>query len=274
MPDYLALPCVPPETIRSLRLGVEIKLPGSAHQLKNFEGLIRAAHLPYAIGGVRLNIASEDRQFRQYSIDQFKLHARLAARLGIEKVITHTAPEFWDGEQVATYDCFLENYRDFAEYCKRLGLLCLLENMVRYWRPQELHLPPEEIDLGDHNRYFGTTAEEWQKLHQDIGQDNVFLCLDTSHAVTVAVGTSDVKQREWTLFAFLKEPQRIAHVHWSANDLYHQVRGRRDNHLPLQNGLLPRSFQTAIKALPVTKTFEMLTDENELRATLTLVAGL
>lgn len=269
--EYLMIPCLPPETIKGLGLGVE----GNSWQQSDcgeYRGLVEVFHLPFVVKGERINIAHRDEKFRQFSLHQLKQYVPIAARLGAKKVVSHTAPAFWQGEQVASYDCLVETYRGFADYCKEFGLVCCIENMIIYWRPEEFERPAEEIDLRSQNRYFGAFPHEWLKLHEDIGRDNVFLCLDTSHVATVAVSTSDPEKRERLMLAFLQQPGRIAHVHWSDNFL--DVRGRKDSHELLGQGSLPPSFHRAVKRLPVTKTFEMPADEAQTRQNLEFVARL
>jgi sugar phosphate isomerase/epimerase len=55
--------------------------------------------------------------------------------------------------------------------------------------------------------------------------------------------------------AFLKRPELIRHVHWSDNYLYDN-RGRKDSHLSVGKGTLPKHLHEQIKKLDATILLE------------------
>jgi sugar phosphate isomerase/epimerase len=261
--------------IAELDLGVEAPALRDYRVLEEWRDRLVAVHLPFSYDGERLNIAALDDAYRAFSRNV--LHASVASALTLKPrlLILHTAPRVWKGAVVGSYERLIDSLQRLADEAAKTahGVRLCLENNRAYWNGYPPETPPEELDRTGFNQYFGESAEEWRQIVRDVARDHVALCLDTSHATTTTMVTSDLAERERWLFDFLAEPERIAHVHWNGNFL-HNHRGRYDTHQPLHQDTLPRSFHQRIKALPTTKTLERLLDEETLRAEWEFIQGL
>ncbi|MFQ6075047.1 MAG: sugar phosphate isomerase/epimerase family protein [Candidatus Bathyarchaeia archaeon] len=264
--EYLAWKNLGLMNLQRLGLGVETE-PPSEKALPNppFVGLIDVCHAPFRYSSEkRLNVADPDNGFRLLSMRVLKKSFVEASSLGAKKVVIHSAPKIFR-EQTGDYGILIRSLRKLADFAKERSLKVCLENNLRYWPcylyqdARYINTPPEEMletsVAGD--LYFGTAPEEWAGIAGDVDRSNFFLTLDTSHAVSYTMETSDLEARKQILARFLDHKGRIDHVHWSDNYITDN-RGRLDSHMPLAEGTIPREFHRKVKNLDATKTLEFL----------------
>ena len=121
--------------------------------------------------------------------------------------------------------------------------------------------------------------QEWRQLWAAIDRDNVRLCLDTSHATTCAVATSDLAAqaragagvpRRWRgpdyarplvgqLPRWASRPERLAPARGAGN---------------VGQGTLPRPFHAQVKRLAAVKHLEHNSTAEELRDELAFIEQL
>ncbi len=237
---------------------------------KNLKNLLTSAHAPQDIDGIRLNIASESKRFRDYSISVIKKFIdSLMFFPNIRKMNMHFPPKRWvkatqhEGN-MGKYSIMIDSIFNIGSYADDHDIKLVLENLNSYWWdneiPDDIHF--DDVDWGSKNEAFGMSPEEWIQICEDVNHANVKLCLDSSHVCTYAHRFSSEK-REERVMSFLSRPELIDHVHWSDNYLY-DLKGRRDSHLLVGDGSLPRNLHQKIKNLDATILLEHYYDESGL----------
>lgn len=250
------------EEIKKRGLFVEL---GSARLPENAPGelkpLARTAHAPFGFSAGwarsgRLNIAATDGAWRKESMLCLEHYLASAAKVPAIKLVNmHAAPRLWREQDdksaprpVGEYSILIESLRSLAAFAKNLGLTITVENNRAYWDavPQDqrfLDVPRSAV-----REYFGTTSSEWIQIWRDVDRDNLFLCLDTSHATTAVHRYEDKDERRAALNAYISEPRALKHIHWNDNDPW-DVAGREDRHLDVGTSGLGDEFNDAIRRL-------------------------
>ena len=223
---------------------------------------VTSAHAPFGKDDMRLNIAAVDDDFRDMSIAIISdyITAAFTGLPGVRTVVTHLAPKRWTkpaqkGGNEGDYDRLIDALRRLGVAASDEGLQLAIENNRTYWDGIDDDVPGEEADTEALDQYFGSAPDEWIGICQDVGLDNVRLCLDTSHATTWAQTLPLGQEREEGMTRFLRRPERIGHVHWNGNYLG-DPRGRADSHLGVGADTIPAEFHRKIAALEATKLLE------------------
>lgn len=235
------------------------RLPEAAPE--DLKPLARTAHAPFGFPAGwarrgRLNIAATDGAWRKESMLCLERYLTSAAKVpSIKLVNMHAAPRLWkeQGESgapqpVGEYAILIESLRALAAFAKNLGLTITVENNRAYWDavPQDKRFL--EVPRSSVREYFGTTSAEWIQIWRDVDRDNLFLCLDTSHATTAVHRYDDKDERRAALFAYIAEPRALKHIHWNDNDPW-DVAGREDRHLNVGTSGLGDEFNDGIRRL-------------------------
>ncbi|MBI3974622.1 MAG: sugar phosphate isomerase/epimerase [Chloroflexi bacterium] len=265
-----------PALLVELGLGVEgsIKANGDVVLPEHASPYLVSVHLPYSLDGRRFNVGASDEAVRRGAIESVKAAIDRAKLLGAQRGIIHPMGiSRWDGSMEATWEQTVAGLVEVVDHARATGFQLCLENNVHYWDGIPDETLPEQADRGATNHIFGSTPAEWRDLWRAVGREELRLCLDTSHAATYAARSSDPAKAEQLLGEFLAQPELIAHVHWSDSWLC-DPRGRRDAHLPVGTGTLPRAFHARVKALDATKHLEHKATPPQLRAELTFIEGL
>ena len=230
--------------------------------LKNLKDLLTSAHAPQDFGGLRLNIASKENDYRDFSISTIKIFIdALSYFPNIRKMNMHFPPKRWfkvtqTKGRVGEYSIMIDSIINIASHAAEHDIVLVLENLNSYWWDNGLPdgIDFEDIDWETRDEAFGMSPEEWIKICEDVACDNVKLCLDSSHVCTYA-HRFPPEQREERVMSFFNKSQLIDHVHWSDNYLY-DLRGRKDSHLLVGDGSLPLKFHQNIKNLDASLLLE------------------
>jgi sugar phosphate isomerase/epimerase len=262
-----------------LELNTESPASLSSDDLRPFADLIVSCHAPSGADGQRLNVASKDDEFREWSINQLLLYVERVGQLPkLKKVIVHpprqqTFDENQDLVEQGAYERLIDSIKRLGEFARGLGLDLLLENQTRRFTGITDDMPASQIDWSGRNLNFASAPEEWIKICEDVDHPNVGLCLDSSHACTFAQTADDFQVREELVLAFLSKPHLIRHVHWSDNYLF-DARGRQDSHLLIGKGSLSQEVHRTIKGLDATVLLEHYYSLPELEEELEFIRNL
>ena len=222
--------------------------------------MLISAHAPYVKDGLRLNYAATDAEHRADAISLLKEYiSKLEVHPSIKQVNLHPPQKQWFDETQTSgkkgdYELMIEAIREIATFANQFNLEIVIENMNASFTRAE-NLDEDEIDWESMNISFGDSPEEWINICEDVNLDNVFLCLDSRQTCTYAHKFKDDETRKERVMAFLKRPELIHHVHWSDNYLYDN-RGRKDSHLSVGKGTLPKNMHQQIKNLDATILLE------------------
>ncbi|MFL2746696.1 MAG: TIM barrel protein [Dehalococcoidia bacterium] len=255
--------------IKQFEFGSESSLADveNLDSLKNLKYLLTSAHAPQDLGELRLNIASEEDDYRDFSISTMNNFIDSISDFpNVRKINMHFPPKRWQKitqtkGRVGNYSIMIDSIIKIASYAAKHDILLVLENLNSYWWDNQLSdgVDLNEVDWETKDEAFGMSPEEWIKICEDVSSDNVKLCLDSSHVCTYA-HRFPPEQREERVMSFLKKSELIDHVHWSDNYLF-DLRGRRDSHLLVGDGSLPLQFHKKIKNLDATLLLEHYYDE-------------
>jgi sugar phosphate isomerase/epimerase len=262
--------------LAELNLGVEgsITADGDVRLPELAAPYLFSIHLPYSREGTRFNGGSPDETVRQDVIGRVTAAIDTAVKLGAKRGVIHPMGiQRWEGSVEATWEHTVRSIAAVVDHATAAGLQICLENNVYYWSGVADETPPEQGLEQRTNHIFGSTPREWLDLWRAVDRPQLRLCLDTSHAATYAARSSDPDEAARLLDEFLVEPDLIAHVHWSDSWLC-DPRGRRDAHLHVGTGTLPRAFHARVKGLAATKHLEHQTTPDQLRAELAYIAAL
>ncbi len=261
-----------------LNLKAESSMTDDIDDLEDYAGVLTSAHAPASNGGMRLNVAATDAEYRRMSIDRILAFVDTARRYpNVRQVNIHFAPKRWvDDAQTAgqegDYDLLIDAAREIAEFSTKYGIEIVMENNNAYWSGIADDVPAGDVDWTDRNRSFGMVPEEWCQVCLDVDRPNLGLCLDSSHTCTYA-STFPEEQREERVLAFLARPELIRHVHWNDNYLY-DTRGRTDSHALIGKGSLPIEMHRQIKHLDATLLLEHFYSTEELEEELEFINSL
>lgn len=248
-----------------VRLGLRTEAPTllTDPALDGLADLIVSAHAPFSEGGVRLNIASPERDRRTRSLDTIKRYMEQVRKFPkVKKIVCHAAPKIWhakDGalEQTGEYVLLIEGLQELADLAAAQGWGLVMENNRAYYHTEFPKCPGAPGGASE-NFYIGTAPEEWRQIAKDVRRDNFGLCLDTSHACTFA-HLLPAERRASALMRYVAEPGLIAHIHWSDNLLYDEG-GRQDAHLAVGEGTLPMELHRALLGAEATILLEHFYD--------------
>ena len=257
------------DNIRSRGLFVEAGAELDLPDLQAMADLVITAHAPWIlpeaeVAGTRLHIASTDEQFRQRSVRVIERYVERAHKLfgHIKLIVTHAAPHYFPdppvrpqpGEPIpplrsdlASWQLLVESLVGLARKCRRLGLELAVENNWAYWTGIEPDADVTALGPGDYFEYFCTSPQEWLSLPEQVGEPNLSLCLDPSHAGPYCHRVTELGRRREMLKQYIRRPELIGHIHWNDSDIEHP-RGRQDLHLLVGTGTLGRDFNAALKA--------------------------
>jgi len=258
----LVPPHVPLSEAERLGVGYEVAAGKYEELAPDLGGRVVAIHAAFS-GGVagRLNPASPEPDVRAEALAAWGEGLDTASAAGASLVVVHAAPQHWEGVcDVGRYELLLDALRRVGQRAAERDLRVAVENNRRYWGETPEDADPRDVDLDALDVYFATFPEDWIRVAGDVDHPNVGLCLDTSHATTVAHEMPIGAERERRLADYLAQPDAIIHVHWSGNYIG-TPEGRLDSHCAVGEADLPRAFHARIAKLPVTKTFEQATME-------------
>lgn len=246
------------EQLRRLNMTTEIKGHLNLGAWQPFSGLIASAHVPHIFpDGSRVNIATPDEAFRQYSLKHTITYIQAVSQFpNIKKITMHTAPKRWitkhqKAGQGGDYELMIDGIRQIADEVAEHNLLLVIENNNTYWDGIPDAVSATDADLSAANCHFGSAPDEWLRIYEDVASPDVYLCLDPSHACTYCQTLPTDEERVDAMMAFLAKPGYINHVHWNDNYLF-DPRGRQDSHLCIGQGTIPREFHAEIKKLDAT----------------------
>ena len=265
------------DLINKYELRAETSLRDHVDDYVEYSNVLFSAHAPIEVDGQRLNVASIDKDFQQYSVDVIKTYIDRCAMLpNLTQVNLHFGYKRWFADsqiqgRLGDYEKHISAVRDIAEYAYEYEIEIVMENLNSYWSANNISLETQydEVDWSNISEPFATCPDEWLKMCEDINKPNVRLCLDTSHVCTYAQKLP-IEERESEIMKFLNKPDLINHVHWSDNYLY-DIRGRQDSHLTVGTGTLPNNFHKIIKGLDATILLEHYYSEDELAKELTFI---
>ncbi|MGD8239676.1 MAG: sugar phosphate isomerase/epimerase [Armatimonadota bacterium] len=259
MMDYglLVPPHVPLADAERLGVGYEVAAATYEDVAGDLGGRVQAIHAAFnSPEGGRLNPACPERAVRAEALALWREGLEVAVKAGASLVVVHAAPQHWEGvPDVGRYELLLDGLRRLGDSAAGHDIRIVVENNRRYWGETPDDADPRDVDLDALDVYFATFPEDWIQLAADVDHESVRLCLDTSHATTVAHEKPAGAERESRLSDYLAQPDAITHIHWSGNHLS-TPEGRLDSHLGVGEGDLPREFHARIAELPATKTFE------------------
>ena len=268
------------DDIKRLNLTVEAGTTLDKEGLSPYGERIITAHALYSRSGMgRLNIAAVDDDFRGQSIEILEEYLLQASQFpSIQKVIMHCAPRRWYAESqmggnIGVYERLIDGLQHLADVAAALNITIALENNRAYWDGIPDNVSAEDANREGINEYFGTSPDEWLKICDDVNKPNFFLCLDSSHACTYAQIELDHARRQNIIIAYLSKPDSIGHVHWNDNYLY-DVRGRKDSHLCIGKGDIPRIFHETVRRLNATLLLEHFYTIEELEEELGYIENL
>ena len=244
---FLICPGHTPEFLKNNDLKIEVFLPryDAVVESDKHPELIGGVHLPY----VNLNFAAIDDSERLRSVSEMKLAIEAAMRYNISDMVMHILGIVTEnGNTVGTYERCVESIREVVDFARTKKVTICLEN-------QAFHDPTRDV--------LGTSAEEWFRIWEDVGRENMLLTLDTSHSATRAARIEDKEERFKYMYEYLKRPELIKRVHWSDARLTNKEAFMRDMHNIVGDGDLPREFHKAIKNLGALKTLEQIKPEED-----------
>ncbi len=211
---------------------------------------------------IRLNLASTDDDFRQWSFDILAQYIRSAAQTPHARtVVMHSAPRFWpingsSGEimVVGEYGRLIPMLKKLGKLAGELGVRLVVENNCTRWDDVDINddWDPDR-HLGHVRQYFATYPEEWAQLALDVDEPALGLCLDTSHATNFAQ-RYPLSQRPAIYHRFMDlAGDRLWHVHWNDNYM-HSKEGRADPHLNVGQGTVPLDVHRRLWQIPSVRT--------------------
>ena len=255
--DVFVPPHVPLADAERLRVGYEVAARKYEELAGDLGDRVCAIHAAFSSeAGGRLNPASPEPDVRAEALAAWDEGLDVAAAARASLVVVHAAPQHWGGvRDVGRYELLVQAVRALGERAAERNLRVAVENNRRYWGETPDDADPRDVDLDALDLYFATFPEDWIRLASDVDHPNVGLCLDTSHATTVAHEKPIGEEREQRLWDYLVAPEAVTHVHWSDNYLG-TPQGRLDSHCAVGQGDLPKAFHARIVELPATKTFE------------------
>ena len=276
-PDYLTTVAIPADTVAELGFSVEVSVnaAGEVGLPASHAPYLFSVHLPAGDDAGRLNVGAFDAARREVSIETVQRAIDSACDAGASRGVIHSMGIVSaDGVEVGDWDRTVAGLQRIADHARTQDFDLVLENVVFYWPPVPVHIPAERADRSQCLYQLGRDPQEWRQLWAAIDRDNVRLCLDTSHATTYAVATSDLAVQMRRVQEFLDVGgELITHVHWSDNYLGGH-RGRNDSHLHVGQGTLPRPFHARVKRLAAVKHLEHKSTVEELRAELAYIEQL
>ncbi len=235
-----------------------------------------SAHAPGTKGGIRLNIASVDDNYREESIAFIIDYIDRAKDFPKVRMINvHFSPRQWTDatqQHKGTYDRLIDGFKRIGRHCARYKLEMVLENNNSYYVGIANDVEAHTVDWTDRNVCFGNSPQEWIQAALDINMSNVGLCLDSSHACAYS-HLFPAAQRKDKIMEFLKRPDLVRHVHWNDNYLY-DPKGRVDNHTVLNKGTTPTELHRAIKNLDAWLLIEHFYSVEELAGELEFIHSL
>ena len=249
--------------LKKHNLGIELatnKEEGKI-DLEAYAPFVKTVHLPYSGANGFLNLGAFDDAWRLESIECIKTAIDMSVRYNVTKAILHPCC-FLEKEhqKVGEYSRMIDAMREIFDYAAKAKLVICLENQV-------LRHPDIRVIVG-------TSAAEWRQLPIDIGKSNVALCLDTSHASSVAAHAETPEARIKVLWDFFKEPESITHFHWSDARVINGEAKYQDMHLVPGTGDIPLELHKAIAKHPGSKLLEQRSTEDACAAGLTFIASL
>ena len=265
---------------KRLDLTVEAGTKLDREELSPYGERIITAHAPFSRSGMgRLSIAAVDDDFRGKSIKILEEYLHEASRFpSLQKVIMHCAPKQWSAESqtggnIGVYERLISGFQHLADVAAELNLTIAVENNRAYWDGIPDDVPAEDANREGMNEYLGTAPDEWLEIYDDVNKSNLFLCLDSSHACAYAQIEPDYDKRRDIIMAYLSKPDSIGHVHWSDNYLY-DTQGRKDSHLCIGRGTIPRVFHETVRRLNATLLLEHFYTIEELEEELCYIENL
>ncbi len=276
-PDYLTTVAIPADIVAELGFGVEAAMnaAGEVALPAGHAPYLFSVHLPAGDDTGRLNVGAFDAARREVSIGTVQGAIDAACDAGATRGVIHSMGIVSaEGAEVGDWDRAVAGLQRIADHARTRDFDLVLENVVFYWTSVPAHIPAERADRSQCLYQLGRDPQEWRQLWAAIDRDNVRLCLDTSHATTCAVATSDLAEQMRRVHEFLDVGgDLITHVHWSDNYLGGH-RGRNDSHLHVGQGTLPRPFHARVKRLAAVKHLEHQSTVGELRAELAYIEQL
>ena len=217
---------------------------------------VGGVHLPYS----GCNLAAIDDALRLASIEKIKGAIDIGVGYPVDRMVMHIIGIVeQNGVNVGTYERVIDSIGKIADYAKTKNITICLEN-------QALHNPAVTV--------LGTSAEEWFKIREEVGRDNVMLTLDTSHAATAAAHKDTAKERLAYMYEYLRHPELIGRVHWSDSMLKNNEAFIHDMHLIPGEGDIPKDFHKMIKNLDAVKTLEQKRAEPDVERGLEFIESL
>ena len=258
------------ETINNYDLRSETSLRDDIEDYAEYSNVLFSAHAPIEVDGQRLNVASVDEEFKNYSIEVIKTYIdKCSVFPNLSQLNLHFGYKRWllDSQihgRIGDYENHILAVREIADYAYKYEIEIVMENLNSYWAGNNISPDDDfsKVDWSNKNEPFGMYPGEWIQMCEDINKDNVKLCLDSSHICTYAQRFPE-PDREMEIMKFLSRPDLIKHVHWSDNYLY-DVRGRTDSHLSVGTGTIPIDFHKKIKELDATILLEHYYSEEDL----------
>ena len=252
------------EFLKKHHLGIELATNNEEKKidLEAYAPFVRSVHLPFS-GCSRgfLNLGAFDDAWRQESIEHIKTAIDLSVRYNVETAVLHPCCFLEkEHEVVGEYGRMIDALIEITDYAAKAKLVICLEN-------QMLRSPDTRVIVG-------CSAAEWRQLPIDLGRSNVSLCLDTSHASSVAVHEPTPEKRLAALWDFLKEPENITHFHWSDSMVMNGECVYKDMHLVPGAGDIPLEIHKAIARHPGTKLLEQRSTEEACEAGLAFISSL
>lgn len=174
---------------------------------------------PVFLHGIYLiNLASDNPEFVEKSIDALSWDMNLCQQIGAQGVIFHTGSHKGEG-----YDTV------FERVCK--SLTRVLENS-----PQDVYLTLE--NCAGSGGTIGRQFDELGRIIKSVGDDRLRVCLDTQHTFASGYEITTRDGLERTMAEFEREVglERLVAVH--ANDSKTELGGNRDRHENIGEGLI------------------------------------
>ncbi len=243
----------------SLRVSFMFEEQEPEERIQPLKHLIETVHLPFRLEDDRVNPGALDDSSRQKSLDILAEGIKIAGNLGASKAIMHSGLYRWKGEVVGEYGRLIDSLKELAGVADASGVMLCVENGNFSYRDCPLDITPHNIDEYRQTMSFTDYAKDWIQVADDVGEQNVRLCLDTSHSVTATQMVSSLDERVAIMNKFLEPVEIIEHVHWSGNHFVDN-RGRRDSHLPVNEGSIPLDINKRISSLDATLLLEHKTN--------------
>ena len=212
----------------------------------------------------RLHWASTQKEVRDEAIRQFEAFVERArgAFPNARVIVTHSAPHrFPDppvrpgpGEPVprlrpdlAQWELLVTTIRRLGRWCAEHGFLLAVENNWAYWNGISADADLGALRPDDFLEYFCTSPEEWLRLPKEVGEPNVFACLDPSHATPYCQRFVGEDLRRRILDRYLSDTSILGHLHWNDSDILTN-QGREDLHRAIGEGNLGKTFHGSLRA--------------------------